>query len=731
MIFLIINRFQLRFMVFLLTIVMLLTATGAYAQNTGFDKAPPAVINALTADQPQDVIVLLDDTAVISQAEIIQTNKGLSPYSDEVINFKAIGYGYLKNDILSSLPPDEIGILEDYSQLPMMFLKIRSLSGFAQLVGHPGVVRVYENERYSHFLTQSLPLINQPAVAASGKVGTGTTVAVLDTGVNYTLPDFGSCSAPSVPAGCKVVYAHDFPPDDGAFDDNGHGTNVAGIVLGVASDTRIAALDVFSNDGYAYSNYIIAAINWCISNKSTYNIVAMNMSFGGGSSTSLCPGDVFAVPVADARSAGILSAIASGNNGFTNQISSPGCVPAAVSVGAVYDSSVGSKSWSVCTDLTTFADKVTCFSNSASFLTILAPGSVITAAGISMSGTSQATPHIAGSIAVLKGAGAFSTDTPDQTVQRMTSTGVQIIDSRNAITKPRINLLSATAGAGVSYSISGTVTSSGNPLQGVTITLSDGASAVTTTDALGNYSFTGLSNGSYTVTPGLAGYTFTPANRAVPVNGADVTGQNFTGNQTGGQVTVLTPNGSEVLAAGSAYQITWAATGAAVKFTLEYSKNNGTSWNVIATNVAGTNYNWTVPAQLANKKNCRVRVTGYTSGNALAGSDISDAAFRIVVIVLTSPNGAEVLTSGTNHTITWTTGTTLRPISQVNLYYKYDATGYKLITTFAGSNPGTYNWPVPAVTAKKMASRVKVELTYTGTATKGNDISDANFTIQP
>ncbi|MEW6486270.1 MAG: PKD domain-containing protein, partial [Pseudomonadota bacterium] len=193
----------------------------------------------------------------------------------------------------------------------------------------------------------------------------------------------------------------------------------------------------------AYNSVIINAINWCIDNQSTYNIVGINMSLGGGSYTSPCAGSEFATPVANAKVAGILSSIASGNDAYKNRISSPACVPEAVSVGAVYDANVGKITWSSCTDYTTAADKVTCFSNSAYFLTMLAPGAIISAAGVTMGGTSQAAPHIAGSIAVLKGSGGYPSETPDETVARMTSTGVQITDPWNGITKPRIDLLAA------------------------------------------------------------------------------------------------------------------------------------------------------------------------------------------------------------------------------------------------------------------------------------------------
>lgn len=84
----------------------------------------------------------------------------------------------------------------------------------------------------------------------------------------------------------------------------------------------------------------------------------------------------------------------------------------------------------------------------------------------------------------------------------------------------------ATALAG-SFSISGTIT----PVtggSGATVELTGSAAATTTTDTSGNYSFSGLANGTYTVTPSNAGYTFSPANQSVTVNGANPTGVDFT-----------------------------------------------------------------------------------------------------------------------------------------------------------------------------------------------------------
>ena len=89
-----------------------------------------------------------------------------------------------------------------------------------------------------------------------------------------------------------------------------------------------------------------------------------------------------------------------------------------------------------------------------------------------------------------------------------------------------VELLAALSGS-TTYSISGTIspTAGGG---GATVTLGGASSATTVADANGNYSFTGLANGSYTVTPAKTGYTFAPASQPVTVNGANQTGVNFT-----------------------------------------------------------------------------------------------------------------------------------------------------------------------------------------------------------
>jgi hypothetical protein len=108
---------------------------------------------------------------------------------------------------------------------------------------------------------------------------------------------------------------------------------------------------------------------------------------------------------------------------------------------------------------------------------------------------------------------------------------VQATGAAAAVSQFSTCLAITPSGATTTWLIGGVITSSGSSagISGVTVSVSGGS---TTTGANGAWAITGLPNGSYTVTPSLAGYTFSPANRAVTIASADVTGQNFTGTAT-------------------------------------------------------------------------------------------------------------------------------------------------------------------------------------------------------
>ena len=452
-----------------------LATAGSYATNSRQQFVDKGKLHAgvkyrVEQTGEADIILVLNDSDVTSMADWIKERLGIRNDSPEITAEKARLFTNKKKQALATLSTAHYQLLQDYDQLPVMHLKVDA-EALDALLQMDEVVLVNENRAFAPHLSESLPLIGAPEAPTTGATGSGTSVAVLDTGVNYTLAAFGSCTAPGIPAGCKVAYAQDFATDDGSLDDDGHGTNVSGIIVGVAPDTKIIGLDVFRTDGYAYDSDLLAALNWVLANRTTYNIAAVNMSLGGGMYTSACPTDPLASAINNLKSAGVVSTISSGNDGYTNAISSPACIPAAVSVGAVYDANIGRMYWSVCSDLTTAADKVACFSNSASFLTMLAPGALITAANITMAGTSQASPHVSGAVALIRGQHASLTAT--EIADKLSSSGVSV--TYKGITKPRLNVAAALrfpqiatqpASAAFGYLLIGT----GEPTQTFTIT---------------------------------------------------------------------------------------------------------------------------------------------------------------------------------------------------------------------------------------------------------------------
>jgi len=421
------------------------SSTESASPQAGLSRVEPSIAADVQAGRSREVIVMLADEPVRLRRAAFRMAIPSESFDAYLGNIQSDLEGMKAS--VTKAAAGRLTTLRTYEQLPVMHVRVDSPEALAALESHANVVAVVEDRAMQAFATvpADLAQVGQPAAAAAGKQGAGSTVAVLDTGTDYRRAPF-NCTAPGTPAACPVLFAKDFAVDDRALDTGSfHGTNVSGIVLSMAPKAKIVALDVFDGD-WAYTSTILSAINWCVQNKAKYNIVAINLSLGGGLFTAPCASDPFAPSIAAARSAGILSAIASGNSASSTSISSPACAPAAVSVGAVYSGNVGGFYTTVCNDPATAADQVACFSNSASFLTVLAPGVGITAAGITMSGTSQATPHVAGAIALL--AAAQPSAGPDAIVARLTTSNAMLTDKRNNVTTPRLDLGAALAAAG-------------------------------------------------------------------------------------------------------------------------------------------------------------------------------------------------------------------------------------------------------------------------------------------
>ena len=95
-------------------------------------------------------------------------------------------------------------------------------------------------------------------------------------------------------------------------------------------------------------------------------------------------------------------------------------------------------------------------------------------------------------------------------------------------------------------------------------------------------------------------------------------------------LTLLSPNGGEIIEAGTHYTIQWEVSSEAVIFDILYSIDDGLTWEVLENNIASTSYEWVVPDLTEDTNNCRIRITGYNSYDEIIGDDVSNMGFTIV-----------------------------------------------------------------------------------------------------
>lgn len=349
-----------------------------------------------------------------------------------------------------------------YKYIPYISMTVNEIT-LNHIVNSPLISSVTEDVPISYALSQSIPLINADRMWNLGHTGAGQTIAVLDTGIEKNHPFLSgkivseACysttnSIHSSTTLCPNGQSEDTSSDSAHPCDDlcDHGTHVAGIAAGkspnfsgVAKDADIIAVQIFSK----FDNPSICSSNPCVLTytsdqmkglervyelRDDYDISSVNMSIGGGSSSSSCDSDPRKAIIDQLRSVGIATVISSGNNGYTDSLSYPACISSAISVGSVDDGSGG-----------TNVDAVSSFSNSAHFLDLLAPGKWITSSvpGVgydAKQGTSMAAPHAAGAWAVL------ASENPQASVEdilnSLVTDGVIITDTRNGLQFSRIQL---------------------------------------------------------------------------------------------------------------------------------------------------------------------------------------------------------------------------------------------------------------------------------------------------
>lgn len=112
-------------------------------------KANPEVWERLEKGEPVKLIVTLDDTEIRKRASELNVAKGIMFDDPDTLRFKAARYAALKGDVLSTLPTEQVQIVKEYDELPIMFLKFRSPTTLKILLSNPSVLRADEDKRNS------------------------------------------------------------------------------------------------------------------------------------------------------------------------------------------------------------------------------------------------------------------------------------------------------------------------------------------------------------------------------------------------------------------------------------------------------------------------------------------------------------------------------------------------------------------------------------------------------
>lgn len=293
------------------------------------------------------------------------------------------------------------------------------------------IKKVYYDRPVKALLDIASSTIHADLVNQSGDTGKGVTIAIVDTGV-YPHQDL---TAPIN----RIIGFKDFVNGlTNPYDDNGHGTHCAGDALGngrasggkykgPAPEANIVGVKVLDSSGSGSLSTVMAGVEWCIQNKSVYNIRVLSMSLGSQANQPAKDDPVVQV-VEKAWSAGIVVVVAAGNDGPNPQtISSPGISPLVITVGAMDDKRTVDRKDDTVADFSSRGPtmdglvKPDVLSPGVNIISLRSPGSMLDKSMkssrvgsqyFSLSGTSMATPICAGVAALVIGKNPGLT--PDQ-----------------------------------------------------------------------------------------------------------------------------------------------------------------------------------------------------------------------------------------------------------------------------------------------------------------------------
>jgi len=379
-------------------------------------------------------------------------------------------------EFTSTLSAGDFDLVRSFRLQPAVTAVVTT-EGLAEILVNPRVTRIEPDRRWTLQTLEGLHLIGADSLHQLGIAGEGTAVAIIDSGVDYLHPTLGGGLIPNA----KVVYGLDTADnDDDPMDCIGHGTAVASVAAGssyqwspnrrfsggVAPAAKILAYKVTADDqcGIATTGAVVEAIEDAVLHRSGdgYRLAAINISLGGGEFFGPCDeaNHAYAEAIRAATEAGITVVAAAGNNGYTGALNAPACITRTVAVGSAWDADpewlpyrfcLDPECNVLCDDSFRWERAVTCYSNSSSYLDLVAPSEFLKAAAansvtVDFGGTSGAAAYVTGAAALLEQTRPGSD--PHTIKFLLAATGRPTMDDKNGLIRPIVDLVEAVDAAG-------------------------------------------------------------------------------------------------------------------------------------------------------------------------------------------------------------------------------------------------------------------------------------------
>jgi len=450
--------------------LLFLVCSAALAGRAGASLTSAERARLRAAVVGDDVIEAFDHQQRVPVMVVFSTSGSPDLTMERSITARRRGGRALRERVLRSVEPGQVNVTHELDSIAT-FAGTISMRGLVELSSQPEVERIDIDLGGSAELKEAVPLVHLDVLHALGFTGKGVTVGLIDTGVDTQHPDLADslvaqhciCGGGNTTGCCPDGSSEQDGPGS-AEDDNGHGTNVAGIITsngaiaptGGAPDAQIVVVKALDrNAAFQFTSDVIASLDWIAANRPDVDIV--NMSLG---TFVLYMGDcdgadartmAFARSIDALTAQGVLVVASSGNQSSGVSMPAPACVHNSFSVGAVWDSNVGPKTVLGCIDTSTRADQVTCFSNSDPSTDVFAPGAPITSTGIrggtsTYYGTSQASPMAAACAAALLQADPGLP--PAELEQTLKVSTTLVTDPKNGLSFPRIDCEQSLAALG-------------------------------------------------------------------------------------------------------------------------------------------------------------------------------------------------------------------------------------------------------------------------------------------